>query len=376
MSGITRYILRQLALGTLLVSMTLAFIVWLTQSLPFLQFIINKGLAVSVWLKLTMLLMPWFLSVILPAALFLVTLFVYNKLTMDRELVVAQAAGVSRGGLAQPALLSAAAAAFVGYLLTLFIVPNAYQSFRTLQFTIRNDVSQFILRDGTFNQLTKDLTVYVRGRGKTGELLGVLIHDTRDAKATKTIMAERGAVGRSDTGSRILLFNGNQQTLEPGKGNLSVLYFETYAVDFGTLQAAQDNRYESNRERSTWDLLTAEQTETMPPRVAVRMRAEGHQRLVEPLNSLGFTFVALVFLLTGGFSKRGQTARIVTAIGAVVVLQASSIGAVNLASKDVLFTPLMYVVALLPIAVGMYIIKKPDWQFPSRAPLPLNASTA
>ena len=376
MSGITRYILRQLALGTALVSITLAFVVWLTQSLQFLQFIINKGLAIGAWLKLTLLLLPWFLSVILPAALFLVTLFVYNRMTMDRELMVAQAAGISRIGLARPALLSAAGAACVGYLLTLYIVPSAHQAFRTLQWTIRNDVSQFILREGTFNQLTKDLTVYVRGRGQNGELLGVLIHDTRSPEANKTIMAERGAVGRSDTGSRILLFNGSQQSLEPNTGNLSVLYFDSYAVDFGTLQAAQDNRYASNRERSTWDLMTAMPSETTAPRVAVRMRAEGHQRLVEPLNALGYACVALVFLLTGGFSKRGQTARIVTAIGAVVILQAAAIGAVNLASKNVLFTPLMYFVALLPIVIGMYIIKKPDWQFPSRRPLPLNASTA
>jgi lipopolysaccharide export system permease protein len=376
MSGITRYILRQLALGTVLVSLTLAFVVWLTQSLQFLQFIITKGLAVAAWLKLTVLLLPWFLSVILPAALFLVTLFVYNKLIMDRELVVAQAAGISRLGLARPAMLSAAAAAFTGYLLTLFIVPQAHQSFRTLQWTIRNDVSQFILREGTFNQLTKDLTVYVRGRGQDGELLGVLIHDTRAPEASATIMAERGAVGRSDSGSRVLLFNGSRQSLEPNTGNLSVLYFDSYAVDFGTLQATPDNRYENNRERGTWDLLTAAPSDTVPARVALRMRAEGHQRLVEPLNSLGFTLVALVFLLTGGFSKHGQTARIVAAIGTVVVLQASAIGAANLTGKDALFTPLMYVVALLPIALGMYIIMKPDWQFPDRRPLPLGTSPA
>ena len=104
MSGITRYIFRQLAIGTVLVSLALASIVWLTQSLQFLQFVINKGLAIGAWLKLTMLLLPWFISVILPAALFLVIVFVYNKLTMDRELVVAQAAGISRFGLARPAL--------------------------------------------------------------------------------------------------------------------------------------------------------------------------------------------------------------------------------------------------------------------------------
>lgn len=375
MSRITDYIFRQLALGTILVSAALALVVWLTQSLQFLQFVINKGLAIGAWLKLTLLLLPWFLSVILPAALFLVTLFVYNKLIMDRELVIAQAAGISRLGLARPALISAAAAATVGYILTLGLVPAAFQSFRTLQWTIRNDVSQIMLREGAFNQLTKDLTVYVRGRAQNGDLLGLLIHDTRAPDATLTIMAERGALGRTDTGSRVLLFNGSRQSLEPGTGNLSVLYFDSYVLDFGALQATGDNRYESNRERSTRDLLQATPSGEVSARVAVRMRAEGHQRLVEPLNSVGFTCIALAFLLTG-FSKRGQTGRIVTAVATAVVLQAAALGATNLAGKDVLFTPLMYVVALLPIAIGMYIILKPGWRVSGQQPTPLGVSIA
>jgi lipopolysaccharide export system permease protein len=376
MSGITHYIFRQLAIGTALVSVALAFIVWLTQSLQFLQFVINKGLAITAWLKLTVLLLPWFISVILPAALFLVTLFVYNKLTMDRELVVAQAAGVSWLGLARPALLAAAIAACFGYLLTLVIVPNAFQSFRDLQWTIRNDVSQILLREGTFNQITKDLTVYVRGRAENGDLLGVLIHDTRAPEASLTIMAERGAIGSGDIGAKVLLFNGSRQSLTPGTGNLSVLYFDSYTLDFGALESVKDDRYASNRERGTWELLTAMESETTSARVAVRMRAEGHQRLVEPLNAVGFVFVALSFLLTGGFNRRGQTRRIVSAIGAVVVLQAAALGAANLAGKDVLFTPLMYGVALLPIAVGMYIIVKPGWRLSDKRNLPVNATPA
>jgi lipopolysaccharide export system permease protein len=362
MSGITRYIFRQLIIGTMLVGVALAFIVWLTQSLQFLQFVINKGLAIGAWLKLTMLLLPWFISVILPAALFLVIVFVYNKLTMDRELVVAQAAGMSRLTLARPALLSAAAAACFGYLLTLVIVPQAFQSFRDLQWSIRNDVSHILLREGAFNRVTKDLTVYVRGRAENGDLLGVLIHDTRQVSSSLTIMAERGAVGPGDGSgtARILLYNGSRQSLSPGKGDLSVLYFDSYTLDFGALERATDDRYANNRERGTWELLTAQPAPTTTERVAKRMRAEGHQRLVEPLNALGFACTALAFLLTGSFNKRGQTMRIVAAIGAVVLLQAGGIGAANLAGGEPLFTPLMYTVALLPVAVGLYIIASPD----------------
>jgi lipopolysaccharide export system permease protein len=369
MSGITRYIFRQLALGTVLVSIGLAFLVWLTQSLQFLQYVINKGLAIGTWLKLTVLLLPWFLSVILPAALFLVVLFIYNKLIVDRELVVAQAAGVSRLGLARPALLSAAGAVAVGYSLTLLIVPASFQAFRELQWNVRNDVSQIMLREGMFNQLGKDLTVYVRGRGERGDLLGVLIHDTRSSQESLTIMAERGAVARTDVGSRIHLINGSRQVLTTGTGNLSVLYFDSYELDFGSLKSTAEDRYETAREISTWALLNASEATGFSPVIAPRLKAQGHQRLVDPLNALGFACIGLAFLLTGAFNRHGQVARIVAAIAAVTLVQAAALGAVNLAGKNVWFIPLMYVVSLLPIAAGMYIIMKPGWRFPAQ-PLP------
>jgi lipopolysaccharide export system permease protein len=375
MSGITRYIFRQVATGTVVVSLALVFVVWLTQSLQFLQFIINKGLAISTWLKLTMLLLPWFLSVILPAALFLVTLFVYNKLAADRELVVAQAAGVSRFGLAEPALLGAAATVIIGYALTLFIVPGSFQSFQDLQWAIRSDVSQIMLREGAFNQVTPGMTVYVRGRGPDGELRGVLVHDEREKTSSMTLMAERGVVSHGESGPRVLLFNGSRQSLTPGTGDFAVLYFDTYTLDFGTVQSAPADRYENNRERSTWDLLTVKEADGVAARNVARMRAEGHQRLVGPLNALGFTLVALAFLLTGTFERRGQIRRILAAIGAIVGLQAAALGAMNLAGKAPVFITLMYAVALLPIAAGLYIILAPGRRGPQH-PLPLNARTA
>jgi lipopolysaccharide export system permease protein len=360
MSGITRYIFRQLALGTVLVSIALAFVVWLTQSLQFQQFIVSKGLSIMAWLNLTLLLLPSFLLTILPAALFFVVLFIYNKLTTDRELVVVQAAGVSRVRLAAPALINAAAATVVGYVLSLFIVPASVKAFKEVQWVLRKDVSQILLREGSFNQLAKGLTVYVRGRGRTGELMGILVHDMRPKDHTETLMAEQGVISNGADGPRIDLINGNRQTLERGTAKLSVVYFDSYSFEFGALEANTPDRYEDNRERSTFELLGAHPGEGVSLRSATRMRAEGHQRIVGPFTAFGYAIVALSFLLTGAFDRRGQTLRLVAAIGAAIAFQAAALGAMNLAGTDSVFIPLMYAVALLPVAAGLYMIVAPD----------------
>ena len=360
MSGISWYIFRQLGIGTVLVGLVLTLIVWLTQSLQFLQFIISKGLALGDWLKLTTLLLPSFVAVILPTALFFVVVFVYNKLSADRELVAVQAAGVSRMGLASPALTAAAAAVVFGYALSLVAVPAAYRGFRQAQWDMKANASQVLIREGAFNTLIDGLTVYVRERGRNGELEGVIVHDTRQAQKSVTLMAAHGAMGEGDNGPRIILSSGSRQELTRGTGNLSLLYFDSYALDLDDVAAAPGDRYANNQERSTLDLLTARESETLPAQKVSRMHAEAHQRLVGPLAALGYTLVALGFMLTGVFDKRGQIERIAGAVGVIILLHAAALGAMNLAARALIFVPLMYVVGLVPVAAGLYMIAAPD----------------
>lgn len=360
MSGISWYIFRQLGWGTAVVAVVLTLIVWLTQSLQFLQFIINKGLALSDWLKLTTLLLPSFIVVILPSALFFVVLFVYNKLIVDRELVVVQAAGMSRWGVAAPALIAAGAAVVAGYALSLFGVPASYRGFREEQWNLKANASQVLIREGAFNTLADGLTVYVRERGRGGELEGVIVHDARERDRTITLTAAHGALGQGDNGPRLVLENGSRQELPAGTGNISVLYFDSYGLDLDDIGSTPADRYADNRERSTLDLLSTRESDTQTVQKVARMHAEAHQRLSGPATALGYTLVALMFLLTGGTDRRAQIERIAGAVGVIILLQALALGAMNLAARASAFVPLMYVVSLVPVAVGLYMIAAPD----------------
>ncbi|MEJ0070490.1 MAG: LptF/LptG family permease [Pseudomonadota bacterium] len=58
MNRITRYILRQLALSTALVVVTLTAAIWLTQSLRFVDWIVNRGLPLSTFAYIAVLVLP------------------------------------------------------------------------------------------------------------------------------------------------------------------------------------------------------------------------------------------------------------------------------------------------------------------------------
>ena len=185
-----------------------------------------------------------------------------------------------------------------------------------------------------------------------------------------TLIAERGIVTNdNDQGMRIVLANGSRQELKSGTPSLSVSYFDSYAFSFADMEKGTGARDES-RDRSTWQLLTAQPGDRVSVRNAARMRAEGHERLVGPLNVFSYAFLALAFLLTGPFDRRGQTRRLVLSIGAAIGFQAAALGALSLAGNDSVFIPLMYVVTLLPVGVGLYMIGAPDRRLRRRFMVP------
>ena len=363
MTSISRYVARQLLIGTALVSVVLVFIVWLTQSLRFLQFVMNKGLPLGTWLKLTIFMLPGFFTLILPVAFFFVVLVIYNKLSVDKELVVVQAVGVSQIGLAMPAILSASGLMVFALILSSFIVPASVRGFKDLQWTIRTDVSQVLLREGAFNALGDGLTIYVRERSGNGELLGLMVNDARLPQQPMTLLAERGVVTRGDTGSRVMLYNGTRQ-MRQGESGLSVLAFDSYTLDLGQMGQSPTRRDPDNRERGTIELLSLSVADGYSPRALARMRSEGHQRLTMPLSVLGFALLAAAWLLSGSYDRRGQAGRIAGAVIAVIVLQAAALGAMTLTAKTAGFAPLMYMVAVLPIAVCAYALARPRIRWP------------
>jgi lipopolysaccharide export system permease protein len=248
----------------------------------------------------------------------------------------------------------------VCYLLTLVIAPASTRAFRELQWSIRNDVSQILLREGAFNQIVPGLTVYVRGRAGSGDLMGIMVHDTRKADAPLTLLAERGVLaGKGAAGPHVLLFNGSRQQLDRAGQTMSVLYFDSYTVDFATATAESGDRGADYRERSLVELLTLGPGDGIAPREIGRMRAEAHQRLVGPLTCFGFALIAVGFLVTGALDRRGQVLRIGAAVAALVALEAAQLGATELTGRDPANAGFMYLAGLLPAALGLYMIARP-----------------
>ena len=371
MNKVSWYIFRQLTTGMILMSVGLAGIIWLTQAVGRLDAIVNKASSAKTFIYFTLLLIPNFLTIVLPIALFTVVIFVYSRMNADRELVVLSAAGLSPYNIAKPALLLGVIVTGIAYALTLQLTPRSYQQFRNLQWDIRYNIVNVVLKEGVFNTISDNVTVYFRERSSDNELNGIFVHETRKDDEPVVYIADRGAVVQSPTGPRVLMFDGVVQQVDradPAKTRTTS--FDQYPLDIKRSDSKPTIRYREARERGTMELLTLQIESLGNPRDFGKFIVEGHQRITAPLTGLVFVLIGLVSLFYGDYSRRGQSRRVIVAVVLVVGMQLGNIGLANLIAKDVDLVPLLYANVGIPLIAGfLALVFLPRIRFGPRMPV-------
>lgn len=354
-----RYVFRQLAAVTVIVAVALCGVVWLTQSLRFVDYIVNRGVSIGLFLQFVGLLIPNILVIVLPLALLIAVLVTYNRLTGDSELIAMRAAGCSPLQLARPALALALVVTGIGYAQSLYLLPVSYTAFKDLQHTIRQDYATALIQEGAFTPIAPGLTLYVGRRTPDGLLEDLMLHDDRTPARPVTVLARQGAVLRAGDGVRLVVLGGQRQEMDGDAGRLTVLYFDRYALDLGGLVAPEGPRGRETQEYFVSEMLFADRIPGLPPEDAARLRTTGHSRLLSPLYAMTLTLIALVAVLGGAHTRQGQGGRIRLAVLMAALVQAGAIGFENLAARTPGLIPLLYLNLIVPTVAAGWLLAQP-----------------
>jgi lipopolysaccharide export system permease protein len=349
-----KYIIKHLVHSTLLITFSLTSIVWLTQALRFVEFIVNQGVSITVFMQLTLLLIPSLLMMIFPPAVFCAVLFTYNKLTMDSELVVMQSMGLSRWRLAEPAIIVAAIVTLFTYIIAAYLQPSSYKQFKEMQYILRDKYVSLLVQEGVFSNPVDGLTVFIRERDSSGKLHGILVHDNRQTDKSITMMAESGRLVETPGGPRFLLENGNRQEMNDGR--LSFLNFESYTLDISFYTNSMNTRKPDVQELYLPQLLGFTDESDLTSADITKRRAEAHQRIVWPAYSLVLAILAVAILFSGQFNRRGQWQRIAIAVAATTFILFSAVGIRGTMAVRSTMVPIAYLNLLLPLLIASWIM--------------------
>ncbi len=353
MKKINWYIILQILGPTLFITFALTGVIWLSQTLQFVEKLIT-GLPISTFLTLTFLLIPGILKFTLMLGLFFGILFAFNKLYTDSELIVMWSAGLSKWALTKPVMFLSLAVVVVLYIFSFYLTPFGIRTVQELRVEWRESLASVVLREGVFNTLSNDVTVYIREKSSSGKLLGILVHDERIAEKPVTYMAQEGAFIKTADGPRFIMKNGNLQEVQKDQAKLSILYFDDYTLDVSQFEKQRSEGFLKPEARYLTELLWPKD-EDLSQKNQNRLNSELHNRIIFPLYTFSLAFIALAGTMGGEFSRRGRASKIFAAGCCGILLLVMVIALTNLAEKNLLFVIPLYLLPLISSALAGHL---------------------
>lgn len=348
MNTVSAYIFRQ-ALGPLLAILgALAAIAILTQGLNQLDIIITNRRAGWAFAYVTILALPQLLSLILPMAVFIATVYALNRLQRESEVAVLYGAGMSRRSIAAPIIQLAVLAAIAHLAVNTVIQPWSFKERRETLYALRTDIASSLIEEGSFTFPAEGLTLYARERGGAGELRDLLINDARPDLAI-TYTARAGAIVTIDGAPAVVMRDGQIQR-QTEEGTVDVLDFDRYVLQMGGAIEEPEFFFLKASDRSLYELFFPDKTAHYDQRNVDQFLAEAHARLSAPLLNIALAMIALTGVLGGQFSRQGYGKRIMIAAVIALLVRLVAIALQAAADEDPTLNPLQYA---LPIVVTL-----------------------
>ena len=328
-------------------------ITWLTQSLRFIELIVIKGLPINIFLNLTILIIPKLLVTIIPFVAFLAVLITYTRLNTESELISMKSAGMNNFKILLPAVIFGITLGALTISIENYGSPYAYNKFKTLQHTIRNNYISTLFQEKVFSSPIKGLTVFIKERDKIGNFQGILIHDERDANKTISIIAEQGKIVTTQEGARFALINGNRQEVSKDK-NISILYFNEYTLNITNYNKDTSPRFKEASERSFYELFNSEKN--ISALYKKEFLAEGHKRIMTPIIVLIMVLIGAISSIIGRFNRKTSIKKIFYSISAALIIQIYIIASPQVMIQSPKLIPFLYIFIFIVLLLIIFLI--------------------
>jgi lipopolysaccharide export system permease protein len=322
MGSIGRYIFRTTLGAFLVVLASVTTLMWMTQALRSVDLMTNQGQTILVFVGITGLIIPLLVGLIAPIALMIAVGYTLNKLSTDSELIVMNAAGMAPWRIFQPFLAVGIVVALLVGAISMYVSPKSLRELRRWGTEVRAEVVTSNVQPGRFTVVDGRVTMHIHNRAPNGQLLGVLIDDARDPKERVTILAEKGSILTSETGTYLILENGTVQRHVATQRDPDFIAFREHAFDLSRLTPTISFIRYSVQERFPWELVYPPADDPLYKEQPGNFTAELHNRITAPLYPLAFLVITYAYLGAPRTTRQSRAMSFVSAALAVSVLRA------------------------------------------------------
>lgn len=345
---IERYLFGQLLWPTLAAAAALGGVALLSQTLSYLDILVDQGQTVVVFLKVVLLNMPQLMAMVLPVAVFVAGLLALNRLHIEQEIVVCFAAGFSRWRVIAPAMRLVTLVALGTLVVNLWVQPWSARQMREVMFSVKSDVAAALVRPGEFKQGGAGLTVYAQRADPGGVLHNLFVFREQPDGGSNALSAREGRVARDAQGRPVLVLKQATNQERTAKGEWSTLIFDSHVLDLTEYLGPEQAVHYKVADRYLHELMFPDLTKDWERQNQGRMLAEAHYRLSSPLYNFTFMLLAFWAVIGGPFTRLGYIRRVARAALAAAAIRILGFGVQAASDAAEWVNLLQYLVPLVP----------------------------
>lgn len=353
----TGYVFRQSAGALLLILSSLSGIVWIALALRQLDVVTTQGQDAFMLLRMTTLALPNLMAIIAPFAFLIAALHTLNRLNTDSELIVLTAAGSNIWVVARPLLILASLVSIGLIFANQIAQPWSLRLLRDYIVQVRTDLLTQVIQPGRFSSPEPNLMFHIRERLPNGDLVGLVMHDTRVKGQAQSYLAERGVIVNQDQSAFLVMSAGHivrrTETDEPPQ----IVAFDKYVVDLDQFEPQEGGQAEYKpRERYLSELLDPGDSKLRKSQPG-QFRAELHDRLSTPLYPLAFALIVVAFVGQARSTRSSRMESLVVAFVAAAGCRLAGLGLNNLVASKATYVPLLYALPLSAMILSYVVIR-------------------
>lgn len=352
MNTIEGYIFRRATLACIGSTLATVLFVWTTQAVSRIDFATGNGGSIVSFLHFMGLLIPQFLVSVLPFGIVVGSVQVLNTMNTDSELPVIAGSGMGRWRIAKPFLIIGALCSAYVFISNHIIEPTTNSASRDVLTQSRADLLTSLIQEGRFTKASSNLTIYVDEKTSEG-LKGIMISDTRDIKTSLIYYAKRGAVAEVDGQSLLVMQDGEIHRKSPREDNVTVIRFQSYAINLSQFSSAEGATFYFIYERPTSFLLNPDQSDKFVKQYPGQVKAELHKRMSSWMYPILMTLVALVLAGNPRSHRTTKFSNYVLAFGTALMYYGLAQWAYNINKIDASY---LYVIYLIPVLGILFCI--------------------
>ena len=188
-----------------------------------------------------------------------------------------------------------------------------------------------------------------------GVLGGVFVDDRRDPQQRVTIVADHGTVLKNESGSYLVLEDGNLERFEAGKRDPTLVVFQRYAFDMSKFSQGRDVTL-GIRERYLWELMWPDENDQTYQQLSGQFFAELHDRFMAPIYPFAFAALTFAFLGAPRTTRQSRNFSIGGSVFAVFGLRMVGFACSVMAVKTPIAALVQYLMLFAGIGVGLWMI--------------------